>query len=90
MSNICLIRIDPAHRISRYYYLELRSTLFGGSAVVREWGRIGRQGRLRIDSYPTEAAGRRALEKFAAAKRQRGYGAIGTTVAASASSKSGR
>ena len=62
-----LIRIDPARNAYRYYRLALWPDLFGGMALVREWGR------LRLDLHPDEDAARRALERLVRAKCRRGY-----------------
>lgn len=42
-----LERIDRAKNMARYYRLTVVETLFGEWAMVREWGRIGRQGQSR-------------------------------------------
>lgn len=70
---IHLRRIDPARNMARFYRLSSAPSLFGDICVVREWGRIGRPGRIRIDLYEKgqeAAAARHVLER---AKRQRGY-----------------
>ncbi len=70
---IHLHRIDPARNMARFYRMSSTPSLFGDICVVREWGRIGRPGRMRIDLYEkVEAAiaARHALER---AKRRRGY-----------------
>jgi predicted DNA-binding WGR domain protein len=70
---IHLHRIDPARNMARFYRLTSTPSLFGDICVVREWGRIGRPGRMRIDLYGKveEAIGARlALER---SKRRRGY-----------------
>jgi predicted DNA-binding WGR domain protein len=49
----------------RFHRLALQPTLFGEWSVVREWGRIGRQGRVVVDTF-TEAAftfNRKAAQK---------------------------
>lgn len=70
---IHLHRIDPARNMARFYRLSSTPSLFGDICLVREWGRIGMPGRIRIDLYEkgeeAEAA-RIALER---AKRHRGY-----------------
>jgi predicted DNA-binding WGR domain protein len=68
-----LIRIDPARNAYRYYRLALWPDLFGGIALVREWGRLGSPGRLRLDLHPDEDAARRALERLVRVKCRRGY-----------------
>ncbi len=68
-----LHRIDPARNMARFYRLSATPSLFGDICIVREWGRIGRPGRIRIDLYErTEEANaaRAALERT---KRRRGY-----------------
>lgn len=70
---IHLLRIDPARNMARFYRLSSAPSLFGDICVVREWGRIGRPGRMRIDLYgkvQEAAAARHALER---SKRRRGY-----------------
>lgn len=70
---IHLHRMDPARNMARFYRLSSMPSLFGDICIVREWGRIGRRGRTRIDLYAREAeaaAARLALEQ---SKRRRGY-----------------
>jgi predicted DNA-binding WGR domain protein len=70
---IHLRRIDPARNMARFYRLSSAPSLFGDICVVREWGRIGRPGRIRIDLYEKvqqAAAARHVLERT---KRRRGY-----------------
>ena len=73
MADIHLVRIDPARRMQRYYHLAVRPTLFDAFAVVREWGRIGRRGRLRLDLYRSEDEAASALARLRTAKLRRGY-----------------
>jgi len=68
-----LHRIDPARNMARFYRISSTPSLFGDICIVREWGRIGKRGRTRIDLYAQEieaAAARLALEQL---KRRRGY-----------------
>lgn len=70
---IHLHRIDPARNMARFYRLSATPSLFGDTCLVREWGRIGRPGRIRIDLYAKKedaTAARVALEQT---KRRRGY-----------------
>jgi predicted DNA-binding WGR domain protein len=41
--------------------------------VLREWGRIGSPGRVRVDQHEDEEAAMRAAAKLLQAKRRRGY-----------------
>jgi predicted DNA-binding WGR domain protein len=40
---------------------------------VREWGRIGRAGQMRVVAFPTPAEAYSALERQRRAKERRGY-----------------
>jgi predicted DNA-binding WGR domain protein len=40
---------DPACNMARFYVLSVHPNLFGSWSLIREWGRIGRRGRVRID-----------------------------------------
>ncbi len=73
MSAIVLHRIDAAKHMNRYYRLDVQPDLFGQSCFVREWGRIGRPGQVRLTPYPTPAEAEAALEKQRRAKVRRGY-----------------
>jgi predicted DNA-binding WGR domain protein len=46
MSAVHLTRIDPARNMRRFYRLDVQPDLFGGFAVVKEWGRSGARGRM--------------------------------------------
>jgi predicted DNA-binding WGR domain protein len=39
MSAVHLSRIDPARNMCRFYWIDVQPDLFGGFAVVKEWGR---------------------------------------------------
>ncbi|MBP0440435.1 WGR domain-containing protein [Tianweitania sediminis] len=70
---IHLHRIDPARNMARYYRLSSMPGLFGDVCLVREWGRIGRTGRMRIDLYASFEEACAACEALSRVKRQRGY-----------------
>lgn len=59
--------------MARFYVLSIEETLFGDTALVREWGRIGTAGRRRLDLYETQAAASEALELWLGRKARRGY-----------------
>lgn len=65
--------IDPARNKRRFYALSVQRTLFDEWALVREWGRIGRGGRLRADLYPSAGEALDALREIARRKGCRGY-----------------
>jgi len=68
-----LERIDRTRNLARYYRLSVVETLFGDWALVREWGRIGRNGQSRNEWFVDADEARRALEAFARGKQKRGY-----------------
>ena len=72
-SNLVLHRIDAACNMARFYAMSIESTLFGGEALVRNWGRIGTQGRYRMDLFEDEAAAETALARLTRIKCGRGY-----------------
>lgn len=47
--------------------------LFGEWVLLREWGRIGSPGRVRLDVHPSEGDAINALTALARQKRQRSY-----------------
>lgn len=70
---LVLDRIEPAANMSRYYVLSIQPTLWGEQSLVRHWGRIGGQGRSRIDLHRDETSAAEALETWLERKRRRGY-----------------
>ncbi len=71
--GILLTRVRPERNEWRFYRLELWPDLFGHMCLVREWGRIGRPGRLRRDPFPDETLAIIARDRLATTKRRRGY-----------------
>lgn len=71
--DIRIERVDPDTNMYRFYRLRLMPDLFGGVSLLREWGRIGTQGRHRIELF--EDAGRAvdAMVALYRAKQKRGY-----------------
>lgn len=68
-----LYRIDPSRNMARFYRLSIQPTLFGGSSLVRNWGRIGTDGRLKVDLFDTPSEAANACERMADCKLRRGY-----------------
>jgi predicted DNA-binding WGR domain protein len=77
----CLRRVDPARNMARFYKISVAQSLFGDVAIVREWGRIGTIGRMRIDLFANEKAALTALEAIGRAKIRRGYRDMGSGLA---------
>ena len=71
-----LVKIDHEKNQRRFYSLHLAPTLFGDWSVVREWGRLGSAGTLRVDPFVTEQEALDELEKIKIAKQKKGYIAL--------------
>jgi predicted DNA-binding WGR domain protein len=56
----------------RFYRLDVQPDLFGGVLLMKEWGRIGAQGRMVAEPYDNEALAT-ALHEHTERKRWRGY-----------------
>jgi predicted DNA-binding WGR domain protein len=59
--------------MARFYLVDTHPDLFGGVAVLREWGRIGRAGRLKMETLPDVPAANLAAERITTRKLRRGY-----------------
>jgi predicted DNA-binding WGR domain protein len=70
---ITLHRTDPAKNMRRFYRLDVQPALFGQWCFIREWGRIGRAGQVRMVSYATATEAHEALAAQRRMKERRGY-----------------
>ncbi|MCK1277385.1 WGR domain-containing protein [Bradyrhizobium sp. 61] len=70
---LVLERRDPARNMARFYVLAIEPTLFGDTALVREWGRLGGRGRRRLDLFDGHVQAVEALESWLRRKTRRGY-----------------
>ncbi len=68
-----LIRVRPERNEFRFYRMEIWPDLFGHALLLRQWGRIGTEGRRRLDPHPDPGAAINALAALARQKRRRGY-----------------
>ena len=68
-----LRREDTSRNMRRFYQMVVQRDLFGGASLIREWGRIGSAGQVRIDHHPDEGRAVDALAELVAVKRRRGY-----------------
>ena len=73
-----LSRIRPERNEWRFYRIEVWPDLFGRALLLRQWGRIGTEGRRRLDPHPDPGAAINALARLAERKRRRGYQDRGT------------
>ena len=72
-SYLRLERRDQKRHMARFYVLHIAPTLFGGWDLIREWGRIGSPGTLRVDPFETSEESERAFLRVEYQKRRRGY-----------------
>jgi predicted DNA-binding WGR domain protein len=68
-----LFRVHPERNEWRFYRMEVWPDLFGRALLLRQWGRIGTEGRRRLDVHPDPGAALNALARLAGRKRRRGY-----------------
>ena len=71
--DIHIERVNPEANMYRFYRLRLMPDLFGGVSLLREWGRIGTQGRHRIDCFENAGRAVNAMVALYQAKQKRGY-----------------
>ena len=70
---LVLRRVEPDRGMARFYALRVERDLFGTIRLVRNWGRIGTNGRELVEEFACELEAGQALEAVARAKRRRGY-----------------
>jgi predicted DNA-binding WGR domain protein len=68
-----LTRSDLARNIDRFYLVAITPTLFGEWAVLREWGRRGSPGTVRLTSYRRQDEAAAAEQCTIKRRLQRGY-----------------
>ena len=68
-----LIRIETTSNKHRFYRCAIWPGLFGDVSLVREWGRIGQPGRMRLDAQPDTSAARGKMTELIRRKERKGY-----------------
>ena len=68
-----LTRTDPARNIDRFYIVDVTPTLFGEWTLVREWGRRGSPGTVRLSSYQRRNEAETAEQRTIKRRLQHGY-----------------
>jgi predicted DNA-binding WGR domain protein len=71
--SITMRRSDPARNMQRFYSLDVQPDLFGAFTLIREWGRIGRGGRVKLEGFASAVEAQAALERQRYVKERRGY-----------------
>jgi predicted DNA-binding WGR domain protein len=59
--------------MARFYGLSIQPTLFGGTSVIRNWGRIGTGGQVMMETFDEPEEADNALSHLERSKRRRGY-----------------
>jgi predicted DNA-binding WGR domain protein len=70
---LVLDRQDANCSMARFYVLAIEPSLFGDTALMREWGRIGQPGQRRVEFHESPAQAAEALDTWLQRKRRRGY-----------------
>lgn len=68
-----LALVPEAANCWRFYRLCLQDDLFGGTALLRQWGRIGTAGQSRLDLHADLGQAQAALATLLRQKIKRGY-----------------
>jgi len=68
-----LTRIDPTRNINRFYAVQVIPSLFGDWTVMREWGRSGSPGTVRLSSYQRRDEAETAEQRTLKVRLQHGY-----------------
>ena len=71
--KVLLRREDRSKNMRRFYLMTVQRDLFGGASLIREWGRVGSPGKLRVEHHRDEGHAVNALAALAKQKRKRGY-----------------
>jgi predicted DNA-binding WGR domain protein len=68
-----LTKMEPKSAVRHFYRIELMPGLFGDWSLVREWGRIGQPGQIRIDWFDDETTAKDARFAIQMEKAKKGY-----------------
>lgn len=52
--KVLLRREDRSKNMRRFYLMTVQRDLFGGASLIREWGRVGSPGKLRVEHHRDE------------------------------------
>lgn len=71
--QINIRRFDETVNMARFYAMSIETSLFGGFALVRRWGRIGTMGQERIHLFSDERDALALFLRILRGKRAKGY-----------------
>ena len=72
-ANLYLRRTDAVRNINRFYFMAVQRDLFGGVNLIREWGRVGSAGKVKVTRHIDEGQAVNGLAEIARSKQKRGY-----------------
>lgn len=72
-TSVLMHRVDPVRNMARFYAMSIAPTLFGEVSLVRNWGRIGKRGQIRLETLGTAREARMAMANLHRIKGRRGY-----------------
>ncbi|MCX4030343.1 WGR domain-containing protein [Endozoicomonas sp. SM1973] len=64
---------DPETNTHKFYTLLIQKDLFGHWALLRQWGRIGTKGTIKVDTFDCYEKAHAALERIQKQKLRKGY-----------------
>ncbi|MCX4027578.1 WGR domain-containing protein [Endozoicomonas sp. SM1973] len=70
---ICLKLSDPETNTHKFYTLLIQKDLFGNWALLRQWGRVGTKGAVKVDTFDSYEKALIALERVKHEKLRKGY-----------------
>lgn len=68
-----LTRTDPARNMNRFYVVQVMPNLFGHWTIMREWGRRGSPGTLRLETSRRREDAQLAEQRTIKRRLQHGY-----------------
>ncbi len=66
-------RSDLSRNMARYYAMSIEPNLFGEICLLRKWGRIGKNGQMKVHHFGREEEAVQLFLELLRQKRQRGY-----------------
>lgn len=71
--DVVLHRRNTEKNMQRFYVLSIQPNLFGGSSLIRSWGRIGTKGQYKIEMFNNMNIAQDKCVQLFENKLRRGY-----------------
>jgi predicted DNA-binding WGR domain protein len=72
-ARLQFVCIDQSRNRYRFYTLVWQPSLFGGGALIRLWGRLGRRGRSLMTFYADRETARPLIQQLVRRRLRHGY-----------------